>query len=306
MKTKYVLITPAHNEEQLIEGLIKSVIVQTIPPQKWIIVNDASTDTTGEIIKRYAGQYDFITYLRLTREAIESYYGRRSRVVLAGYEKIKSLKYDFLGVLDADITLGPTYYQGILQEFVRAPKLGIAAGIFLYEVNGRLEQALMDRLCTSGSHQVFRRECYEQIGGYIPLKHGGDDSLVDIMARMYGWKTWSFDKYPVVQRRTVGTGDGRSILQARFRQGLTDYGIATHPVFMLAKSLRRAFLEKPYIVGSSARLAGFLYGYLLREKRTLPPGVVRFVHKEQIGRLLSYIRRTGRRKRPLSSEDVCR
>ena len=291
MKKDYVLITPAYNEERLIDGLIKSVIAQTILPQKWIIVDDVSTDTTGEMIKRYAGQYDFITYLRLPRGEEATYYGRRTNVVLNGYEAIKNLRFDFLGVLDADITLGPDYYEGILQEFEQYPKLGIAAGIFLYENKGRLEQALMDRLCTSGSHQVFRRECYEQIGGYISLKHGGDDSLVDIMARMYGWKTWSFDKYPVVQCRTVGTGDGRSILQARFRQGLTEYGIATHPVFMLAKSLRRAFLEKPYIVGSSARLAGFLYGYLLREKRTLPPEVVRFVRKEQIGRLWSCVRK---------------
>ena len=127
VKTQYVLITPAHNEEQLIEGLIKSVLAQTILPQKWLIVNDGSTDRTGEIIKRYAGQYDFITCLGLTREAIESYYGRRTRVVLAGYERIKSLEYDFLGVLDADITLEPAYYKGILQEFDRDAGLGFDA-----------------------------------------------------------------------------------------------------------------------------------------------------------------------------------
>ncbi len=294
MKTKYVLITPVHNEEELIEGTIKSVIAQTILPQKWLIVNDGSTDRTGEIIARYEDQHDFITSLGLKRDNIMSYYDRRTRVVLAGYEKIKSLEYDFLGVLDADITLEPAYYEGILQEFDRDPRLGIAAGVFLYEVNGRLKQALMDGLCTSGSHQFFRRECYEQIGGYIPSKHGGDDSLVDIMARMYGWKTWSFAEYPVVQHRTVGTGDGRSILQARFRQGLTEYGIATHPVFMLAKSLRRAFLERPYFSGSAARMAGFLCGYLRREERILPDDVVRFVHKEQIGRLWACIRKNQR------------
>ncbi|GAH63720.1 unnamed protein product, partial [marine sediment metagenome] len=92
MKTKYVLITPAHNEEQLIEGLIKSVLAQTIPTQKWIIVDDASTDTTGEIIKRYAGQYDFITYLRLPREDETTYYDHRTKVVLNGYQAIKKLR----------------------------------------------------------------------------------------------------------------------------------------------------------------------------------------------------------------------
>lgn len=289
MKTKYVLITPVYNEEDLIEQVIKSVVAQTILPQKWIIVNDGSTDGTVDIIKRHQAEHDFINLLQLKREDIESYYDRRARAVLAGYEKIKNLEFDFLGVLDADITLEPTYYEQILQEFDQNPKLGIAAGIFLYEVNGCLEKPLMDRLCTSGSHQVFRRECYEEIGGYIPLKHGGDDSLIDIMARMHGWNTWSFDEYPVVQHRMVGTGDGRSVLRARFRQGLTEYGIATYPLFMLAKSLRRAFLEKPYLIGSLARMAGFLYGYWLREEREIPPEVIRFVHKEQIRRLFSRI-----------------
>jgi len=294
MKTKYVLITPVHNEEQSIGQVIESVIAQTILPQKWLIVNDGSTDRTGEIIKRYAGQYDFITCLGLTREAIESYYGRRTRVVLAGYEKIKSLEYDFLGALDADITFEPTYYESILREFDSNPRLGIAAGAYMYEINNRFEKVLRDKRCTPGSMHVFRRECYEEIGGYVPLKHGGDDSLADIMARMHGWETRHFEEYQVIQHRAVGTGDGRSVLQARFRQGLTEYGIATHPLFMLAKSLRRAVLEKPYITGSLTRLAGFISGYLRREERGIPDDVVRFVRKEQIGRLWACIRKNQR------------
>jgi hypothetical protein len=207
-------------------------------------------------------------------------------VVLVGIDKIKEMQFDFLAVLDADIIPEPTYFEGIMREFDRDPKLGIAAGIFKYNINGRLKTALTDRLCTSGSHQVFRWECYEQIGGYIPLKHGGDDSLADIMARMYGWKTRNFDEYPVIQNRIVGTGDGKSVLQARFGQGLTDYGLATHPVFMIAKCLRRSFLEKPYVFGGAARMAGFLYGYCLRKEREIPSKAVDFVRKEQIKRLL--------------------
>jgi len=287
MKTKYVLITPVYNEAKLIEQVIKSVIDQTIPPQKWVIVDDGSTDRTTKIIKQYEVKHNFITCLRLQREDVESYYSRRVWVVLTGIEAAKTLDYDFLGVLDADITCEPTYYEGLLVEFDRNPKLGIAAGVYKYEINGCLHKVLIDRLCTPGSNHVFRRECYEQIGGYIPLKYGGDDSLVDIMARMYGWKTWNFDEYPVIQHRPVGTGDGRSVLWARFRQGLTEYGIATRPAFMLAKSFRRAFLEKPYLTGSLARMAGFLYGYWLREERKIPPAAIDFVRREQIRRLFS-------------------
>ncbi len=290
MKKTYVLITPAHNEEENIEKAIESVVSQTIIPKKWIIVNDRSTDGTDEIIKKYEIRHDFITSIKLTSDDVGTYYSHRTHAVLEGYKRIRNLKFDFLGVLDADITLRPTYYEAILAEFEKHPKLGIAAGMFVYEVNNRYEKSLMSPLYTSGSHQVFRRECYEAIGGYIPLKYGGDDSLADIMARMYGWKTWSYDEHPVIQHRFVGTGDGRSILRARFQQGLTEYGIATLPLFMLAKLFRRAFLEKPYFIGSLARLVGFLYGYWRHEERKLPDGVIRFVREEQIKRLLSWRR----------------
>lgn len=296
MRKDYVLITPARNEEKNIERTIKSVVTQTIIPKKWIIVDDGSTDKTHEIIKRYESEYDFITFLRTEHTNTETYYGHRTRAVLAGYEKIKTLEYNFLGVLDADIFLGPKYYEGILTEFERDPKLGLAAGTFEYEINGHREKSHMAQLYTSGSHHVFRRECYEAIGGYIPLKNGGDDSLADIMTRMHGWKTWSFDEHMVIQRRFVGTVD-RSILRARFRQGLTDYGIATHPLFMLAKLFRRAFIERPYFTGSLARLAGFLYGYWHREKRKICPEAIRFVRKEQMQRLLYW--RRGKFQRPM-------
>ena len=93
----------------------------------------------------------------------------------------------------------------------------------------------------------------------------------------------------VVHHRPVGTADGKSVLRARFEQGLTEYGVATHPVFMLAKSFRRAFLEKPYFTASLTRLAGFVYGYWLREERKIPHEAIRFVRREQIRRLLSCV-----------------
>ena len=99
MKKDYVLITPAYNEEGNIERVINSVIVQTIPPQKWLIVNDGSTDGTDEIIKQYEARYNFITSLQLEREDIGTYYSHRTRVVLTGYKLIEKLKFDFLGRL---------------------------------------------------------------------------------------------------------------------------------------------------------------------------------------------------------------
>jgi len=286
MKTRYIIITPVHNEEKYIEQVIKSVILQTILPKKWIIVDDASEDRTPQIVAKYQKQYDFIECYRFEPGDIESYYSSRTYAFLAGYEKVRQIEYDFLAALDADLTLESTYYEHLLEEFDRNPRLGIASGIYMNKIGSRLEKVLIDMNDSPGAIQMFRRQCYEDIGGYIPQKYGGDDSCASIMARMKGWQTRSFSQYKVIHHRAVGTGDGRSVLGARFRQGLTEYSVATHPLFMLAKSFRRAFLEKPYFIGSAARMVGFLYGYWLKDGRKIPAEGIHFVRREQINRLI--------------------
>ena len=290
MKTKYVLVTPVHNEEKFIEEHLKSVIAQTILPQKWLIVNDGSTDGSDEIIKQYEARHDFITSLRLKREDIESYYARRIEVFLLGYEKIKNEEHDFVATLDADISLEPTYYESIFAEFDRNRRLGVASGFYVDKVKGQLQKVVRDpdQISTPGGLQVFRRECYEAIGGYSVLKYGGSDTLAGTMARMHGWETKHFPQYQAIHYRALGTGDGAHILAAKYRDGRAEYSLGMHPLFALAKSFRRVFLEKPFLLASTARLAGFLSGYLVREKIKIPDTVVNFVRREQMQRLRTW------------------
>jgi len=52
---KYVLITPAHNEERFIRKTLDSMVAQTCLPERWVIVDDGSTDETAKIVHKYAG-----------------------------------------------------------------------------------------------------------------------------------------------------------------------------------------------------------------------------------------------------------
>jgi len=293
MKKEYFLITPVHNEERFIEQVIESVISQTVLPKKWLIVDDGSTDRSGEIIRGYAAEHDFIEYYPLQRPDIQTYYSRRVKVLLAGIEHVRDMSYDFLAILDADLTLEATYYESILREFERNPKLGIASGTYVNTVGGHLQKVLRDsdNISTPGGLQVFRRECYEAIGGHVPLKYGGSDALMGILARRNGWETTCFPKYEAIHYRPTGVWGGSSILKARFRQGMQEYDLGTHPVFMLAKSLRRTILEKPYLLGSIARLFGFLNLYFRRGERGIPDVAISYVRKEQIGRIFSSFKR---------------
>jgi glycosyltransferase involved in cell wall biosynthesis len=66
---RYVLITPAHNEEALIEETLRAVAAQTVRPVRWVVVNDASTDGTRAIVERYAREHAFIHLLNVERSS---------------------------------------------------------------------------------------------------------------------------------------------------------------------------------------------------------------------------------------------
>ncbi|MCL5280977.1 MAG: glycosyltransferase family 2 protein [Planctomycetes bacterium] len=281
----YVLITPAYNEGRFIARTIDSVLAQTRQPLRWVIVDDGSTDDTWDVVGRYAARGGFIEGCQRQREAGATYYGSNVQAILQGYARVKDLEFDYLGILDADMVLGPRYYEEILRRFEANHELGIAAGTYVEEVAGRWQEAFIDRRSTPKALQVFRRACYGQIGGYVPCPHGGEDTYTEILARLHGWQTWSFPDLRAVHQKPVGTGDGRSIWRAKFRQGLTDYCLATHPLFMMAKCARRCFKERPYGVAGLARLAGFAYGYLVHEQRQIVADARRYVRKEQMKRL---------------------
>jgi glycosyltransferase involved in cell wall biosynthesis len=282
---KYVVVTPAYNECRFIGKTIEGVLAQTRRPVRWVIVDDGSTDDTWQIVSRYAGQAGFIEACQRRREANETYYGNNVYAILQGYARVKDLDFDFLGILDADMILGPRYYEEIFHRFEANRELGIAAGTYVEEIGGRPVEALIDRRSTPKALQVFRRVCYEQIGGYVPCPNGGEDTYTEIMARMQGWQTWSFPEIRAVHQKPVGTGDGKSLLRAKFRQGVTDYCLGTHPLFMMAKCLRRCLKERPYGGAGLARLAGFAYGYLARVPRQILAEARRYVRREQMTRL---------------------
>jgi glycosyltransferase involved in cell wall biosynthesis len=287
---KYIIITPAYNEAEYIERTIKSVLAQSVLPYKWVIIDDGSTDGTANIIQQYAEKYEWIQYIYREKEPSQSYYSSNVYAIMTGFKQVKSINFDFLAVLDADISLPKDYYEQIFDRFRQDERLGIASGVYKDLINGKLYSVLNDRRSTPKAIQVFRKVCFEQIGGYLPLKYGGEDTCSCIMVRMNGWKSWSFPELCVVHNKPAGTGHSGNILRIRFRHGLNEYGLATHPLFMLFKSLRRCVKERPFILGALARITGFLYGYCLREKRQIPDEVVRFIHREQMGRLFNFNR----------------
>lgn len=281
----FVVVTPAFNEEKHISRTIISMIRQTIKPIIWVIVDDGSTDKTSKIVQDTANNHDWIKYLYNKKQDGVTYYASNVYAIQKGIELVKTLPYDFLAILDADIELCDDYYELILEKLLKHQDLGIAAGTFVEKAGNAWEKAKRDRRATPKGIQVFRRECYETIGGYIPFKYGGEDSGTEITARMKGWKTWSFDNIIVKHHRPVGTGISSSILKARFRTGIADYCLGTHPLFMVLKSIKRMVWEKPYFTSGIARLVGYLIGRINKYEKQLPLQTIKYLRREQIQRI---------------------
>ena len=287
----YVLITPAHNEEAFVEKVIQSVISQTVLPEKWVIVSDRSTDKTDEIVQRYAKDYRFIQLARI-QEKRKQNFGAKANAFKVGYDSIGPVQYDFIGNLDADVSFEPTYFQNILTHFLENTRLGIAGGIIQELINGHYVCQNISLNSVAGAIQLFRKACYEKIGGYIPMEYGGIDAAAEILARAYGWEVRTFPQYKVLHHRRVTTGK-RNIVSTRFYQGVTNYLLGYSPLFHILRSFFR-IMQQPILIGCVASIAGYYSAYFQRRERKLPDNAIRFLRSEQRDRLKSYFKRGQR------------
>src|SRR5208283_1102567 len=260
----YVLITPARNEEAFIEKTIESVIHQTMLPARWVIVDDGSTDKTPAIVSRYAALHPWIDLVQRPQRQDRSFAGK-VHAFSAGYGRVKDLDYDILGNLDADIPFDSDHFEFLLRKFNDDPDLGVAGTEFREEGYSSESDSFQGRKHVSGQCQLFRRQCWEDIGGYVPHRAGGIDWMAVTTARMMGWKTESFREKSFFHYRHMGTAE-RGILSSAFSYGEKDYYLGGHPVWELFRVAYRA-AKQPYIIGGLALGVGYLWAFLRRAPR---------------------------------------
>lgn len=287
----YALLTAAYNEEAHVGGTIESLLSQSVLPVRWVLVSDGSTDRTAEIIQSYADKHDFIRLLRVNRKPGRSF---RSKVIAlrAAQDLLKDAEYDFVGNIDADVTVGRTYFEDLLARFELDPSLGLAGGFVCERIGADFHERSSNReYSVAHAAQLVRRDCYEEFGGYAVLEYGGEDWHAQISARMNGWKTAAFPELQIFHHRHTGTAD--NLVRHRFRQGKMDYAFGSDPIFEVLKCVRR-FPEAPLIAGGIARLIGFAWSGLRREARPVSDEFVSFLRRDQRGALLSLWRRDRR------------
>lgn len=285
----YVLITPARNEAAFIELTIKSMVAQTVKPRRWMIVSDGSTDRTEEIVKSYLPANPWIELIRMPARR-ERHFAGKVRAFDAGYARLKDEHYEIIGSLDADISFDSEYFSFLLEKLIMDPDLGLVGTPFI-ETNRKYDYRFTSIEHVSGACQLFRRQCFEQIGGYVPIRGGGIDLIAVLTARMKGWKTRTFTEKVLRHHREIGTAEA-SVLSAWFKYGVKDYVLGCHPVWEAFRTCYQ-MTKRPYVLGGLLLGIGFVWSLARRAERTIPKEVMVFRRREQMQRLRNFL--TGKK-----------
>jgi glycosyltransferase involved in cell wall biosynthesis len=283
---RYVVITPARDEESFLPETIASVAYQSVQPLEWVIVNDGSSDRTREIAEEAARGHSFIRVVhREDRGTRDSDQG----MIEAFEEGLRSLSvqnYQFVCKMDADLGFGPDYFRRLFRAFSDNPRLGIASGVrftHVYRLFSRRRRLLRERISPDSvlpSIKLYRRECFEQIGG---LTHHFGWSGIDVLkAQMRGWVTGHIPDLAVIHLRRMTTTEG--LVRENLKAGWNQYLIGSHPLFVVARSVYR-MTDRPYVVNGLAILLGYLRAMIEKAERIDEPEFVSFVRESQLKRL---------------------
>lgn len=291
---KYVLITPSRNEERFIQKTLDSMVAQTVLPLRWVIVDDGSTDRTGEMADAFARRYPWIEVVHRPRQLERSFAGK-VHAFNAGFERVRGLDYEVIGNLDSDLSFEPDYLEFLMGKFAEDAGLGVAGTPFIENGYDSARDSFEGENHVAGGCQLFRRKCWEDVGGYVPNRAGGIDWVAVTTARMKGWKTRSFAEKRFNHYRALGTAQ-RGVLASLFSYGEKDYYLGNSPLWEIFRVTYR-LVKPPLLLGGLAVLAGFCSAALRRTQRAVSPELMRFHRREQMKKLKAILSTAFRLKK---------
>jgi biofilm PGA synthesis N-glycosyltransferase PgaC len=279
-----VVVVSFLDEERCLGPMLDSMAAQTRPPDRLLLVDDGSSDASGEIAAAFARAHPYASLLR--REARPP---TRDRLVAApelrafGWALGRiDVDYDVVVKMDADLLLPRGLLAEMQRRFEAEPRLGIA-GPYL-SASFRDVGVIRERnpaYHVRGPAKFYRRECLEQV---MPLPHMlGWDTIDEVRARMHGWTTRSFESADgdVIHMRPTGSHDG--ILRGFRRDGDGAYRYGAHPLHVALGAVNR-LRDRPFGLGGAHYIAGWALAAARRVPRA-EPEVRAHARREQLRRI---------------------
>lgn len=240
----YSIVMCAHNEEKYIKRALESVFLQTVKPEKVVVVLDRCTDRTGEIAKDFPVEtiekkekkwkYSYAENLELVRPMVGS---------------------TFYAIVDADVVLEPNYFETLLSELdnrdaciggkiLTRSKSLLGRVLALWEKTYVISPSKRPRGCAL----LIRKTVLDEIGGFADVP-APDTYVQDEALKLgYGVKITSKSRAYHIREVTL-----RKAVKAQFSAGIARY--------LQRKGIVKTFLHslvrlRPFV------FAGYIYGML--------------------------------------------
>jgi glycosyltransferase involved in cell wall biosynthesis len=277
----YCLVTPARNEEAHIERTLACVTSQTLPPTKWLIVDDGSTDSTAQVASDWAERFDYIQLVRRADRGHDAVGGGVVEAFNVGLSRLPDFNLPYLGKVDADIEIEADYFERLIERFEQSTNAGIMSGQNYLRVGDKLLPERHQRFHPVGGARLYRYECFQRIHGLVPVP--GWDTLDVIRARMHGYHTEVFDDLKVIHRRPMGSrNELRGGVQ---RLGRISHLLGYHPIYFALRVLGYAF-RRPFLFRAWWLLKGYFISAGRREPYITTVEERRWLRQFQVMRLL--------------------
>jgi glycosyltransferase involved in cell wall biosynthesis len=286
----YAVITPARNEATNLGRLAEVLTAQTRLPERWLIVDNGSSDETPRLAAELENEHSWIGVLSIPGEDRPR---RGAPVVRAFHQGLEALPAtDVVVKLDADVSMEPDYFERLLAEFERDPKLGMASGREQQLVGDTWRPNNVTADHVWGPARAYRRACLDDV---LPLEEAlGWDAIDEIKARLSGWSARHIADLPFRHHRPIGARDGGP-------RGWIAHGTAAHylcyrPSYVVLRSLFRMRRQR----WAPAMIWGYAAASVTRQPRCGDPRVRAYIREQQRMRRLPSraLEVLGRQRRP--------
>ncbi|MBU0490147.1 MAG: glycosyltransferase family 2 protein [Bacteroidetes bacterium] len=288
---KYIIVTPAKNEENYITFLLESVVKQSILPTQWVIVDDSSSDNTAIIVQDYCAKYPWIKYVYYdSRGRVRTGGGKVVEAFYCGYELVKDVDYDYVSKIDADLTLPSDYFEKVIQEFTKNPLLGLCGGtIVVRNAKGKLIAEKTASHHVRGALKFYKKECFSDIGGL--MKKYFWDGTDEMMAMYKGWQIKIIPSQ-VLHHRPTSTETNKG-LRAAGRSGKQYYRDGFGLTLAFLKSFIYAIRQKPKLVSGFVYFWSFVFEWLGPEKKWVTKDFQKYCRQFHYRKIFSILGRTS-------------